>query len=300
MRIPRRWWVVGILWVAVTAGSASGEQHAWQTYTESGRVAYRHGDYTQAEQLFTMALREAERCGPQTICVATSLNNLAILRRAQGQYTQAEPLLQRALTITEHTLGTEHPRVAMSLNNLAELYQLEGRHEEAESLYLRALTIWEQTSEPLYPQAAVSLHGLAKLYQALGHHPEAEALYRGAVIIWKQTLGPQHPYVAMSLSNLAALYRAQGQSARAEALERQVRAMAERASDGERVYPMAHLDTAAPQFRSGRDMVAIEPGVNPRGREAGQGVEYPWPADQETYTEGSLQCCLVSLDGTSP
>ena len=51
-----------------------------------------------------------------------SLNNLALLYRAQGQYAKAEPLYQRALGIREKALGPEHPDVARSLNNLAVLY----------------------------------------------------------------------------------------------------------------------------------------------------------------------------------
>ncbi|MFZ3327054.1 MAG: tetratricopeptide repeat protein [Methylocella sp.] len=41
--------------------------------------------------------------------MATSLNNLAALYDDQGQYAQAEPLYQRALTIGEKALGPEHP-----------------------------------------------------------------------------------------------------------------------------------------------------------------------------------------------
>jgi tetratricopeptide (TPR) repeat protein len=55
--------------------------------------------------------------------VAFSLDNLAGLYRAQGQYTKAESLHQRALAIFEKALGPEHPDVATSLNNLALLYR---------------------------------------------------------------------------------------------------------------------------------------------------------------------------------
>jgi tetratricopeptide (TPR) repeat protein len=55
--------------------------------------------------------------------VAASLNNLAELYRAQGQYAQAEPLYKRSLAIVEKALGPDHPNVATSLNNLALLYK---------------------------------------------------------------------------------------------------------------------------------------------------------------------------------
>jgi len=41
-----------------------------------------------------------------------SLNNLAKLYRAKGQYANAEPFYQRKLAITEKAFGPEHPDVA--------------------------------------------------------------------------------------------------------------------------------------------------------------------------------------------
>jgi tetratricopeptide (TPR) repeat protein len=73
--------------------------------------------------------------------VATSLNNLAALYRAQGQYAQAEPLFKRSLAIREKALGPDHPDVATSLNNLAALFRKTGREKEAEALEKRAAAI---------------------------------------------------------------------------------------------------------------------------------------------------------------
>jgi tetratricopeptide (TPR) repeat protein len=71
----------------------------------------------------------------------TRPNNLAGLYRAQGRYSEAEPLYQRALAIAEHRLGPDHPYVAAILNNLVGLYEAQGRHSEAEPLYQRILAI---------------------------------------------------------------------------------------------------------------------------------------------------------------
>ncbi len=73
--------------------------------------------------------------------MAASLNNLAELYRAQGQYAQAEPLYKRALVVFEKALGPDHPDVATSLNNLAALYRATKRDEEAETLEQRAARI---------------------------------------------------------------------------------------------------------------------------------------------------------------
>jgi CHAT domain-containing protein len=78
--------------------------------------------------------------------VATSLNNLALLYHAMGNYAAAEPLLQRSLAISEKALGPEHPDVAFSLNNLALLYRSTGNYAAAEPLYKRSVTISGFTS----------------------------------------------------------------------------------------------------------------------------------------------------------
>src|SRR5262249_5542034 len=79
--------------------------------------------YAKAEPLYQRSLKIREsKLGPDHPDVAQSLNNLATLYKAQGQYAQAEPLYQRSLKIWEAKLGPDHPDVALSLNNLALLY----------------------------------------------------------------------------------------------------------------------------------------------------------------------------------
>jgi tetratricopeptide (TPR) repeat protein len=61
--------------------------------------------------------RRAEGVPP----TAASLNNLAGLYRAQGEYGKAAPLLERALAIFEKALGKDHPNTKVIAANLAEL-----------------------------------------------------------------------------------------------------------------------------------------------------------------------------------
>jgi tetratricopeptide (TPR) repeat protein len=73
--------------------------------------------------------------------VATSLNNLAALYRAQGKYAEAEPLYQRSLAIREKALGPDHPDVAKGLESYAVLLRETGRSEEAQEMEARAQAI---------------------------------------------------------------------------------------------------------------------------------------------------------------
>ena len=88
------------------------------------------------------ALEVAEATvGPDHHDVALSLNNLAGLYNATGQYEQAVPLCERALAIQEKALGPGHPNVATSLEHLALLYRATGCVKTAEAFDMRAVAI---------------------------------------------------------------------------------------------------------------------------------------------------------------
>jgi tetratricopeptide (TPR) repeat protein len=70
--------------------------------------------------------------------VATGLNNLAALHRAQGRYKKAGPLFRRALAIWEKTLGPDHPNIVKILNNMAALYGKPGKKKKAAGFLERA------------------------------------------------------------------------------------------------------------------------------------------------------------------
>src|SRR6266567_2192778 len=165
--------------------------------------------WQEAQDALEKAAQVFERMGNQGD-YATTLNNLAGLYYAQGNYEQAEPLLKRALAICEQVLGPLHPDTAQSLNNLAGLYYAQGNYLQAEPLMKRALAMREQVLGPLHPDTAQSLNNLALLYYAQGNYAQAEPLYQRALATYEQVLGPQHPDTASSLNNLAELYRAQG------------------------------------------------------------------------------------------
>ncbi len=55
--------------------------------------------------------------------VATSLNNLAVLYKNQGKYSEAEFLYLEALAMFERVLGTNHPNTITVWDNLRLLQQ---------------------------------------------------------------------------------------------------------------------------------------------------------------------------------
>ncbi len=138
----RRWLLVGLLclglWPVV---AASAQETRWDSIMAGAARAYQQADYAQAEKLLLAALQEAEKFGEQDPRLATSLNNLAQLYRAQGKFTEADPLSQRALAIIEKALGPEHPNVAAVLENYAALLHKLNRDAEADKMEARAQAI---------------------------------------------------------------------------------------------------------------------------------------------------------------
>jgi tetratricopeptide (TPR) repeat protein len=166
---------------------------------------------------FSLAFREAARL----------LNATAYYLHDHAQYSEAEPLYQRALAISEQTLGTNHPDTATCLHNLAGLYDDQGQYEQAMPLYQRALAIWEQALGSNHPNMASILNNLAGLYYDQGQYEQAEPLVQLALAIWEQPLGPNHPDTATSLNNLALLYHSQGKYEQAEPLYQRALAILE-------------------------------------------------------------------------
>ena len=113
---PRpQFWVLGMLCCVLLGPQSCQQATLWERHNAAGLVSYEQGYYSEAEEHWNDALKEAENFSPEGPRLATSLNNLAALYQAQGRHAEAEPLHQRALAIREQTHGSEHPDVATSL-----------------------------------------------------------------------------------------------------------------------------------------------------------------------------------------
>ncbi len=148
-----RWLLVGLLCLGLwpmVAASAQGTR--WDSLMADALKAYQQADYAQAEKLFLAALKEAEKFGNPDPRLATSLNNLAELYRAQGRYAQAGPRYRRALAIREKALGPEHPDVAAVLENYAALLHKLNRDAEADKMEARAQAIRAKQAEENPPK----------------------------------------------------------------------------------------------------------------------------------------------------
>lgn len=198
-----------------------------ETTDKISYLLYYLGRYSEAIDFCQQALNLYQKLlGEDAYPTLAASNNLAFLYIESGHLTEAEPLLQKTLSVLEQ--GIDYmPTMATVLNNLAVFYEKQGKYAEAEALYQRSLAIRETALGKDHPDVAVSLNDLAVLYKKQGKYAEAESLYQKSLAIWEKVLGKNHPDVAAGLNNLAMLYKDQCKYVEAEPLYQRAVTIAE-------------------------------------------------------------------------
>src|SRR5215831_9960267 len=101
----RRW--AGIVcWLVCSVTAVAAQEGRWERVTAAGVQAFEQGDYAEAVRQFQAALSLADAGS-----LAPSLMNVAAVYYAQGQYTDAAQLYQRALVLQEQILGPDDPQL---------------------------------------------------------------------------------------------------------------------------------------------------------------------------------------------
>ncbi|HEY4389395.1 MAG TPA: tetratricopeptide repeat protein [Ktedonobacteraceae bacterium] len=130
----------------------------------------------------------------------------ARLLSLQEDYAEAEPLLRRALTIWEQTLGPTHDDVMATRYDLALLAEKLGNYAEATALLNLTVMISARTQGAGHSDTILSLSNLAYVYAEQDKQPEAEAAYQKAADLCEQEMGAEHDLTLSILYNLALLY----------------------------------------------------------------------------------------------
>jgi CHAT domain-containing protein len=149
---------------------------------------------------------------------ALKLGQQATQLYGQGEYQQALPLAEEALSLREQELGANHPLVAGTLGNVAALHQALGNYDRAATLLQRALTITAQIAGIESLDYALQLNNLAEVYRAQGNYTQAEELHLKSIAIREELLQPTDLSLAIAYNNLAEIYRAQGNVEQAKPL----------------------------------------------------------------------------------
>ena len=209
----------------VQATMDENEQRQWaERVIRAVNHTFPEGDYTtwtRCQRYLPHALASEVLIRQWNIQIpeaAFLLNQTGLYLQMHVQYSEAEPLLQQALSMREQVLGPEHPDTATSLQDLGVLYVNQGKYAEAEPVLKHSLGIRERMLGPEHFILTNSLHLLAELYMRQGKYTEAEPFVQRALTIDEKVNGFNQPNVISDLNNLAGLYVRQSRYEEAEPL----------------------------------------------------------------------------------
>ena len=221
MMTPTRTWML-ILVVAVLSLPAPtlGQDTLWNTWRQGGLQALHEGRLGDAERVLTAALEQAEKYGLEDLRVADAANDLAVVYANSGRPLEAELLFNRALTIGEKGLGSDHPGVGATVQNLGILYATQERYREAEPLLKRSLAINLKEYGGKHVRTALSLKTLSSFYAIQGQMGEAERLIQKSIAILEESRVRQgDPQFVSTLEVLAAILRNTNREREAQEIE---------------------------------------------------------------------------------
>ena len=90
--------------------------------------------------------------GQDSLDVAKTRENMAIIYRKQGHYDQALEIYKSVLETKIRVCGHDHPDVAVSYKNLAAMYQSQGNHVQTKEMATKAYHIFLKKLGPDHPQ----------------------------------------------------------------------------------------------------------------------------------------------------
>ena len=178
-----------------------------------GRVYRELGDLDQADSLLTEA---GAIGGLGDVARADVLEDLGILRQAQGEYAATDSLYQEVLRLRLGALGPEHDDVASTYDNLGVLRRYQGEYAEAETFLRRALALRDASGRTDTREYALNLGNLGVVLTRQQKLPEAERAQRAALALQRAVDGDTSLAVASTSNNLGTVLHEQGRYEEAE------------------------------------------------------------------------------------
>lgn len=139
-----------------------------------------------------------------------------------GLYSQARPLMDRAMGIRRATFGANDRRTLSTMYALALLLDGEGHSIQAEELERKTLELQKKALGPEDPDTLKTSFSLCMTLYIQGRFAEAEKLQRTTLEIQRRVLGPEALDTLKSTRNLARTLEAQNHNAEAVEIYRQL------------------------------------------------------------------------------
>jgi len=159
----------------------SATKAAWKQDTQKAEKAAQKNEFTKAVEMYTAAVADAEKLGPDDARLADSLNHLASAHAVLGENAEAEAAVRRALALDEKRLGTNDYRLAEELLGLGAFCAAEGKYSESDGYTSRAQSLLEWQYGKYDRNVGVCILQRAKTAAMDGRLEDSEKLFKEAL-----------------------------------------------------------------------------------------------------------------------
>ncbi len=165
------------------------------------------------------------------------------LQRRKALMAETQAFVNRAISILEINLRTDHPDVAKSLYEFGVRMRTTGDWPGATPLFERALEKSENIYGPHHIHTANILHDLGHAYHISKDYIKAKEFFERALFIKEDLLGPDDLSVAETLEQLGYTLRDSGKLAEARIVVEHALAIRENSPDSDPMDILADLGT---------------------------------------------------------
>ncbi|CAF1266101.1 unnamed protein product [Didymodactylos carnosus] len=175
--------------------------------SDIGGVFSNKGQYKQATEYHNRAINIREQLSDYR-GLATSLENMAIIFKKQGDYDCSLANLTKCLEFRKKLYPEEHEQIANCLMRTAGVYRDRNELNLALDYEKQALKINEQCLPGGHPRIAESLHYIGQTLYFQGRFDEALDYYMRSLNMRERAFATtgEHPTVATSLSSIGMIY----------------------------------------------------------------------------------------------
>ncbi len=170
------------------------------------------GNTITAREILDRGAEKIERELPdQPLMRAQMMQTLGRVYSSLGLYQQAQPLLEKALTIMKSAGDEGRLEMADGLLELSFVYGTQRQYTEALLLSREALSIREEALGADHVEVTPALERLGILLRDTGDYAQARKHFERSLAIRENALGPEHIELARTLTELGRLHNMTGE-----------------------------------------------------------------------------------------
>ncbi|MCF8245795.1 MAG: CHAT domain-containing protein [Saprospiraceae bacterium] len=183
------------------------DTHQFSQLFDSIEILNHSGRYPEAFQLSNdLYQKSLDSFGDKDPLTANACQALAVAYLYDSQFSEAEPLLQKCISIRKALYGNDHVELSTTYNSLATLYSDAGEPQKAVPVLEEALRILKIYYSPGHSSFAQTLNNLGVAYDLLGNPQKAIEMYQQSLAIKLASDNTSPLKISNSYNNIAAVY----------------------------------------------------------------------------------------------